>query len=158
MIPVSVKGIAYDTSGSPVVFLIDQKEERVLPIWIGPLEAHAIAIALEKANLPRPLTHDLLKNVCDRLGAQVSQIVISDLLDNTFYAEVYLVLPKEELVLDARPSDAIALALRTTSPVFLSEKLTVHMLSIKDLFDDEAQAELQKIFNTGEEEEKKLLH
>jgi hypothetical protein len=158
MIPVSVKGIAYDASGNPVVLLIDQKEERVLPIWIGPLEAHAIAVALEKVNLPRPLTHDLLKNVCDRLSAQVSQVIISDLLDNTFYAEVHLVLPKEEMILDARPSDAIALALRATSPVFLSDKLTSHMLNIKDLFDEEAQAELQKILNTSEEEEKKLLH
>jgi hypothetical protein len=158
MIPVSVKGIAYDASGSPVVLLIDQKEERVLPIWVGPLEAHAIAIALEKTTLPRPLTHDLLKNVCDRLGAQVSQVVISDLLDNTFYSEVHLVLPKEEMILDARPSDAIALALRATSPVFLSDKLTSHMLNIKDLFDEEAQAELQKILHTSEEKEKKLLH
>lgn len=158
MIFVSVKGIAYDASGNPIVLLIDQKEERVLPIWIGPLEAHAIAVALEQVSLPRPLTHDLLKNICDRLSAQVSQVIISDLQNNTFYAEVHLALPGEEMVLDARPSDAIALALRTASPVFLSKKLSSHMLDVKDLFDEEAQAELQKILHPNAKTEKKLLH
>lgn len=154
MIRVNVKGIAYDVMGNPIILLTDQKEEKVLPIWIGLLEAHAIAVALGQMSVPRPLTHDLFKNALDTLGARISQVVITDLKDNTFYAEVHLALPEQGVVLDARPSDAVALALRASAPVYLDDKLTEHMLSIKELFDEETKAELEKAL----EEYKKSLH
>ncbi len=156
MIRVNVKGIAYDMSGNPIILLTDQEEERVLPIWVGLLEAHSIAVALGQVPPPRPLTHDLFKNACEAMGARISQVVITDLKDNTFYAEVHLALPEQGLVLDARPSDAVALALRAAAPVYLSDKLTEHMLFIKDLFDEETRAELEKIFELTKEYKKSL--
>lgn len=159
MIRVNVKGIAYDLSGNPIILLTDQQEERVLPIWVGLLEAHAIAVALEQVLLPRPLTHDLLKNACERLGANISRVVISDLRDSTYYAEVHLHLPGQEMVLDARPSDAVALALRASAPVFLNDKLSEHMMEIKDLFDEETRAELERALDPELlKEYKKTLH
>ncbi|OAT86716.1 bifunctional nuclease family protein [Desulfotomaculum copahuensis] len=159
MIRVNVKGIAYDMSGNPIILLTDQQEERVLPIWVGLLEAHAIAVALEKVAMPRPLTHDLLKTACEQLGANISRVIISDLQDSTFYAEVHLHLPEQEMVLDARPSDAVALALRASAPVFLTDKLTEQMMEIKDIFDDETRAELEQALDPEMlKEYKKSLH
>jgi hypothetical protein len=142
MVPVNVKGVAYDISGNPIILLTDQEDEKVLPIWIGVLEAHAIAVALENISITRPLTHDLMKNICANLGVKISHVVITDLQENTFYAEIYLHQSDKdkEMVIDSRPSDAVALALRTAAPVFLSEKLSEHMLQIKDLLDEEMSA------------------
>ncbi|MBE3587176.1 MAG: bifunctional nuclease family protein [Thermoanaerobacteraceae bacterium] len=159
MIRVNVKGIAYDISGNPIILLTDVEEERVLPIWVGLLEAHAIAVALGHVAVPRPLTHDLLKSTCEALGARISQVVITDLKESTFYAEVHLALPQQGVVLDARPSDAVALALRAAAPVFLADKLNDQMLLLKDLFDEETRAELEKLFKTDlMQEYKKSLH
>jgi hypothetical protein len=156
VIRVNVKGIAYDMSGNPIILLTDQEEERVLPIWVGLLEAHSIAVALGQIAVPRPLTHDLFKSACEAIGARISQVVITDLKDSTFYAEVHLALPEHGLVLDARPSDAVALALRAAAPVYVTDKLTEHMLSVKDLFDEETRAELEKIFELAREYKKSL--
>lgn len=159
MIRINVKGIAYDISGNPIILLTDQEEEHILPIWVGLLEAHAIAVALGHVTMPRPMTHDLLKAACEALGASISQVVISDLKDSTFYAEIHLALPDQGLILDARPSDAIAVALRAAAPVYLTEKLRDQMLLIRDFFDEETQAELEKVFNTVfSKEQKKSLH
>lgn len=158
MIAVNVKGVAYDVSGNPIILLTDQEEEKVLPIWVGLLEAHAIAVALEDITMPRPLTHDLLRNICNRLGAEISRVVITDLRESTFYAEIHLLLSDREMVIDSRPSDAVALALRTAAPVFLTEKLSAQMLQIKDLIDEETAEELQKATNTFFKEYKKTLH
>ncbi|MCL6448400.1 MAG: bifunctional nuclease family protein [Armatimonadetes bacterium] len=158
MILVNVKGVAYDGSGNPIILLTDQEEERVLPIWVGLLEAHSIAIALENVVMPRPLTHDLLRNICEQLGAKISRVVITDLKENTFYAEIHLLLANQEMVIDSRPSDAVALALRTDAPVFLTEKLTSQMLSIKDLIDEETLEELKRTKENLWQEYKKTLH
>lgn len=158
MIRVNVKGIAYDINGTPIVLLTDLKEEKILPIWIGLLEAQSIAIALENVAAPRPLTHDLMKNIFDLLGAKIKHIIITDIFQNTYYAEIHLESPKE-VCIDSRPSDAIALALRTGAPVFVSEKIHEQMLNINEVIDEETRAELEKFFNSKEfKDYKRSLH
>lgn len=157
MIRVNIKGIAYDVSGNPIILLTDEETQRVLPIWVGLLEAHSISVALEHINMPRPLTHDLLKTACDRLGASISRVLISDLHDNTFYAELHLNQGGQEIVIDARPSDAVALALRVNAPVFLNEKLTTQMLDLTELVSEKEASELENMLNATDEK-KKLLH
>jgi len=116
-----IKGLMLDPSSkAPIVVLRDQEARVLLPIWIGIFEANAIAMQVENINVPRPLTHDLLKAVVEQLGAEVRKILISDLRDNTFYALIYLALANgEEMTIDSRPSDAIALALRSDAPIFV---------------------------------------
>jgi len=107
----------------PVVILKDMEGKRSLPILIGPFEATAIALALEGTQVPRPLSHDLMKSVIEALKAKVDRIVIHDIQDNTFYAKVVLESGLGKLEIDARPSDSIALALRTNSPIYVSERI-----------------------------------
>jgi bifunctional DNase/RNase len=108
----------------PVVILKDTDGKRYLPILIGPFEATAIALALEGTPVPRPLSHDLMKSIIESLKARVLRIVIHDIHDNTFYAKVVLETTGNGTIeIDARPSDSIALALRTNSPIFVSEKI-----------------------------------
>lgn len=159
MVRLFVKGIAYDIYSNPIVLLTDETEDKVLPIWIGVLEAHSIALALEGAPVQRPMTHDLFHNIMNMLESSVTSVVISDLKDNTFHAELHLNTPRGELVFDSRPSDAIALAVRSSAPVFLNEKLCSNMFLIKDLFDDELREELDKFFNSEAfKEHKRSLH
>jgi hypothetical protein len=159
MIPVKVKEIAYDVMMNPVVLLLDEKELKALPIWVGPFEAHAIAFALQGIRLDRPLTHDLLKSVCDRLEAKLSMIIINDVRDGTYFAEIHMWHSGQELVLDSRPSDAIALALRTETPIYMSEKVAQDSLAIKDLLNEEQQQELKELLESNRPNEtKKSLH
>jgi bifunctional DNase/RNase len=117
-----VAGITVDPfTNTPIVLLKDLEEKDVLPIWIGLLEASSIATALENINTPRPMTHDLLKNILDNLGVKVLKIEVNDLKDNTYYALIHFDVNKKRLVLDSRPSDAIAIALRTAAPIFVEE-------------------------------------
>jgi hypothetical protein len=119
---VKVRGLILDpTNNSPVVILKDVASEAILPIWIGVFEANAIAMEIEKGVPPRPMTHDLLKNVIAQLGASVERVVITDLRDSTFYAIIVLDVGGKKVIVDSRPSDAIALALRTDSPIFVVE-------------------------------------
>jgi len=104
-----------------VVILKEKIAERYLPIWIGPAEADAIAVRLQGVNVPRPLTHDLLCSIIDTLGATVSSIVVCDLKNDTFYAKVILNVNGSELEIDSRPSDALALAVRTEVPIYTEE-------------------------------------
>lgn len=159
MIPVQVKEIAFDLSLSPVVLLVDESENRALPIWVGPLEAQSIAMALQGIIAPRPMTHDLLKNFCENLGASVRHVVINDIRDGTYYAEMYIQTISGELILDSRPSDAIALALRTGAPVYIAEKLADYTLAVDELIDESKQQELRKILGLNSTEDfKKSLH
>lgn len=119
---VKVRGLILDPrNNSPVVILKDVSSDMVLPIWIGVFEANAIAMEIEKAVAPRPMTHDLLKNVIAQLGATVERVIITDLIESTFYAVIVLRVNGEHVIVDSRPSDAIALALRTDSPIFVAE-------------------------------------
>lgn len=115
-----IKGLMLDPSSDiPIVILKDTGSQLFLPIWIGVPEAKAIAIRIEGVELPRPMTHDLLRSMLDTLGARVEKIVISDLKENTFYAMIHLQRDGNALTVDARPSDAIALALRANAPIFV---------------------------------------
>lgn len=119
---VKVRGLILDpTNNSPIVILKDLGSESMLPIWIGVYEANAIAMEIEKSVAQRPMTHDLVKNIVDQVGANLERVVINDLVDNTFYALLELNLNGNKVLIDSRPSDAIALALRTDCPIFVSE-------------------------------------
>lgn len=117
-----VVGITIDpVTQSPIVILRDRENRNTLPIWIGVLEANAIAVGLEKVKLPRPMTHDLFKSVLDRTGIRLRRIEVTDIRENTYYAELHLELDGREFVVDSRPSDAIAIALRTGSPIMVRD-------------------------------------
>ena len=121
-IEMSIKGLMVDPiSNMPIVILRDKEGAKTLPIWVGMFEANAIALQIENISTPRPMTHDLLRNVIHDLKASVQKIVVCDLQDSTFYALIYLTLNGEVVAIDARPSDAIALALRTRAPIFVEE-------------------------------------
>jgi bifunctional DNase/RNase len=121
-IEMTIKGLMVDPiTNMPIVILRDKEGQRVLPIWVGIFEANAIALQIENISTPRPMTHDLLRNVIQDLKATVEKIVVCDLQENTFYALIYLSLNGDTLAIDARPSDAIALALRTRAPIFVEE-------------------------------------
>lgn len=119
-----VAGITVDPfTNTPIVILKDLEEKEVLPIWIGLLEASSIATALENIQTPRPMTHDLFRNVLEKLGARVIKIEVNDLRDNTYYALIHMEVESKRLVIDSRPSDAIAIAIRTGASVFVEESV-----------------------------------
>lgn len=121
-IEMTIKGLMVDPiTNMPIIILRDKAEQRVLPIWVGVFEANAIALQIENVTTPRPMTHDLLRNVIHDLKADIQKIVVSDLKDNTFYALIYLLVNGEAMAIDARPSDAIALALRARAPIFVED-------------------------------------
>src|ERR687891_2220633 len=123
-IEMTIKGLMVDpVTNMPIVILRDKEGQKVLPIWVGIFEANAIALQIENIATPRPMTHDLLRNVITDLDGSVDRVVVSDLKDNTFYAIIHLTVRGERVVIDARPSDAIALALRTRSPILVEENV-----------------------------------
>jgi len=124
MIKMRVVGVTLDpVTNVPIIILKDSKDEKTLPIWIGIFEASAIALKLEGIHTPRPLTHDLLRSVIENLNAKVTRIVINDLKDNIFYAKIFIRVGRKTIQVDSRPSDAIALALRTEAPIYVEEKV-----------------------------------
>ena len=121
-VEMTIKGLMVDPiTNMPIVILKDQDGQRVLPIWVGIMEANAIALQIENISTPRPMTHDLLRNVIEDLKATVEKIVVCDLQDNTFYALIHLKVDSKIVAVDARPSDAIALALRVCAPIYAEE-------------------------------------
>lgn len=123
-IEMRVTGLTIDPfTNMPIIILKDLEEKSALPIWVGLIEASAIATELEKIQLSRPMTHDLMRNILNSLSVQVEKIEVNDLCDNTFYARIYLKQDGRELVIDSRPSDAIAIALRTSAPIFVDKKV-----------------------------------
>src|SRR5262245_40554440 len=124
MIEVKVQSLGLDrTSNTPVVILQEKEGTRVLPIWIGPAEASAIAMELAGMKFARPLTHDLLKQVIVGLGADLRKVIISQVKDNTYYAELHIYRGDSVINIDARPSDSIAVALRLKAPIFTTHDL-----------------------------------
>jgi uncharacterized protein len=124
-IEVKIRGLMMDpSSGTPIIILKDINSETMLPIWVGAYEANAIALEIEKISPQRPMTHDLLRNVILEMGASVERVVVTELRDNTFFA---LIIMKDRagdaVMIDARPSDAIALALRVDCPIFVNEEV-----------------------------------
>jgi bifunctional DNase/RNase len=124
-IEVKIRGLMMDpSSGTPIIILKDVNSETMLPIWVGAYEANAIALEIEKISPQRPMTHDLLRNVILEMGANVERVVVTELRDNTFFA---MIIMKDRaggsVMIDARPSDAIALALRVDCPIFVNEEV-----------------------------------
>lgn len=121
-VEMKVKGLALDPlSNLPIIILRDEDDKRSLPIWIGIYEANAIALELEKIETPRPMTHDLIKNILETIEARVLKVMVTDLKENTFYAVLHLQAGGTEYTVDSRPSDAIALALRVGAPIYVDE-------------------------------------
>ena len=136
-----VTGLTIDpVNNAPIVVLREHGGERLLPIWIGVVEASSIAFELEGVKLTRPMTHDLLRNVIQDLKATVERIVVCDVQDNTFYALIHLTREGQAMTIDARPSDAIALALRTRAPIFVEENVIDHAKTV-DFSPDKPDAE-----------------
>ena len=119
-----IRGLMMDAvTNMPIVVLKDVSSDMVLPIWVGIFEANAIALELEKTATPRPMTHDLLQNMARGLNAQVQKVVVSELRDDTFYAVIWMDHAGETVAMDARPSDAIALALRWDCPIYVNREV-----------------------------------
>ncbi len=117
-----IRGLMMDPiTNSPIIILQDVKKNTLLPIWVGIFEANAIALQVERIDTPRPMTHDLIKNIFLHLDAEIYKVVVTELKDNTFYAMIHLKLNGEPIAIDSRPSDAIALALRTDSPIYVTD-------------------------------------
>lgn len=128
-----VRRVALDQQNNPVVLLVDEDETIALPIWIGQAEAMAIAMRLQSVQPPRPMTHDLLARVLEQLATKVSKVVVSDVRDATYYAEIHLSRNGAAYVIDSRPSDAIALALRADAPIFVEDKVAAQAISLRQL-------------------------
>ena len=123
-IEVRIRGLMMDpATNMPIVVLKDVASETVMPIWVGIFEANAIAIEIEKLAAPRPMTHDLTRNLIQYLNAQLERVVITELKDDTFFAVLWLRQGDEPITIDARPSDAVALALRADCTIFVSEQV-----------------------------------
>ncbi|HXH41335.1 MAG TPA: bifunctional nuclease family protein [Thermoanaerobaculia bacterium] len=151
LVPMSIKGLMLDpVSNSPIVVLKDEEEKFFLPIWVGIFEANAIALQLENVATPRPMTHDLLKSAIAQLDARVTRIVINDLRDSTFFAQIRVIVNRSGadtmLELDARPSDAIALALRTAAPIFVAQSVLDQAQTISPDSDDDPEEKTKKWF------------
>ena len=124
LVKLTVQGVMPDAipnSDSQVVILQDESKAHTLPIWVGVAEGTAIRLAMEGVVPPRPLSHDLIRNLTEQLGLKISKVVVTDVKNNTYYASIYLSNKQSELPVDSRPSDAIALALRTSSPIYVTQ-------------------------------------
>jgi bifunctional DNase/RNase len=136
-----IKGLMIDpVTNLPIVILRDADSQRTLPIWVGPVEANAIALQIENVSPARPMTHDLLRHTVEGLGASVQRVVISNLADGTFFAYLELRQGGQTVFIDSRPSDAIALSLRTKAPVFVDLAVLDQARSV-DLSSDQADRE-----------------
>ena len=119
-----IKGLMMDPiASSPIVILQDVEKNTLLPIWVGVFEANAIALQIERIDTPRPMTHDLFKNMLLHLNAQVLKIVVTELKENTFFSLIHLDMDGDIVIIDSRPSDAIAIALRTDAPIYVTEEV-----------------------------------
>jgi bifunctional DNase/RNase len=145
LVEMSIRGLMIDPiTNMPIVILKDADDQRTLPIWVGPVEANAIAIQMENITTPRPMTHDLLVRVMADLGATVDRVVVADLSENTFYAQLILRRGDGVVVVDARPSDALAVALRTKARVFVSEHVLERAQSLDTSAEQANQERLQR--------------
>lgn len=146
---VKIRGLLIDpTTNSPVVLLKDVSSDLMLPIWVGPYEANSIASEIEKLASQRPMTHDLLRNVIRQMGGEVSRVVVTDLRDSTFFAVIEILANGDTILIDSRPSDAIALALRVDCPIFVKESVLessrvdgISQIADEDEFDFEEEVE-----------------
>jgi bifunctional DNase/RNase len=145
LVEMQIKGLMMDpVTNVPIVILRDQDGARVLPIWVGPAEASAIALQIENVAPPRPLTHDLLHDVTTALGVTVKRVIIHELKGSTFYAFLELTHGPDVILVDARPSDALALALRARAPIFVRTEVLDQSRSMEVATDQADQDRLQR--------------
>jgi bifunctional DNase/RNase len=145
LVEMSIKGLMVDpVTNMPIVLLRHEDSEGVLPIWVGPVEANAIALQIENIAPPRPMTHDLLRNVLAGLDVGLRRVLITDLRENTFFAYLELERHGETMLVDARPSDALALALRTRAPVFVDTSVLDRARSLDVKAEEADQERLQR--------------
>lgn len=145
MIKMKVTGLTIDPfTNMPIVIMKDETGNVALPIWIGLIEASSIATELESIQLSRPMTHDLIKTILGELSVTVERIEIVDLMDNTFFATVKLKAPNKTMIIDSRPSDAIAIALRTKSDIFVDRKVIEKSRKIETTTHSDAQMKSEK--------------
>lgn len=141
MIEMQLGGLGFDPKNmSPIVLLRDMEERNFLPIWIGMFEAAAIAMELQDFKAPRPMTHDLMTTIIDKMNGKIQKVIINEIVDSTFYAVIEIVIadsPDKVLKIDARPSDAVALAVRTKSPIFVAESVMVKAKMVNSEKDEE---------------------
>ena len=152
-VKMDVKALIVDPiANMPVVILRDAEDRSFLPIWVGVFEANAIALQLEGVRTPRPMTHDLLRQTISQLDGTVERVVITRLHENTFYAEIHLMVGGRAVVVDSRPSDAIALALRSSSPVFVEESVLEKSQALDDSSEAQSHERLRKWFEEADPE------
>jgi len=156
-IQMSVGGLTLDpVTKTPIVILKDTENKLNLPIWIGLLEATAMATEIEGIKMARPMTHDLLKNILGEVGCLVDSVEITELKENTYYALVHINIGGRELVIDSRPSDAIALALRTKSPIYVA-KAVLEASSVLQQSDEAKEAAVENVSNVSKEKWAEIL-
>ena len=156
-IQMSVGGLTLDpVTKTPIVILKDTDNKLNLPIWIGLLEATAMATEIEGIKMARPMTHDLIKNILGEVGCAVESVEITDLKENTYFALVYLSVAGRQVVIDSRPSDAIALALRTKSPIFVA-KAVLEASSILQQNEEGKEAPVENVSNVSQEKWAEIL-
>jgi len=144
-IEMTIRGLLMDpVTNSPIVILKDVAGDTVLPIWVGVYEANAIALEMEKVATPRPMTHDLIKNVLTGLDTQVHKVVVTELREDTFYAVIWLERDGEVISVDSRPSDALALALRVDCPIFVDDLVLKSSKLAANMSDKTTSEELRK--------------
>ena len=142
---VKIRGLMMDpVTNMPVVVLKEAQGTGILPIWVGVYEANAIALEIEKVQTPRPMTHDLLKNVLTGLNVHVQKVVVSDLRDDTFYALIWMESDGQTMSMDSRPSDALALALRLDCPIFVEDQVLKNSNKVGILTEKTSSEELRK--------------
>jgi len=142
---VKIRGLMMDpVTNMPVVVLKETQGPGILPIWVGVYEANAIALEIEKVQTPRPMTHDLLKNVLNGLNVHVQKVVVSDLKDDTFYALIWMEREGRTMSMDSRPSDALALALRLDCPIFVEDQVLKSSKMATSISDKSSSDELRK--------------
>ena len=153
-VEMKIRGLMMDpVSNMPIVVLKEQGSEAVLPIWVGVYEANAIALEIEKVTTPRPMTHDLLKNLLVGLETMVSKVVVTELRDDTFFAVIWLERNGQSISIDSRPSDALALALRMDCPIFVEEEVLKTSKVAANVSDRVSSEELRKwLENLGEDD------
>jgi uncharacterized protein len=153
-VEMKIRGLMMDPmTNMPIVVLKEQGSETVLPIWVGVYEANAIALEIEKVTTPRPMTHDLLKNLLVGLETMVRKVVVTELRDDTFFAVIWLEREGQSISIDSRPSDALALALRMDCPIFVEEEVLKTSKVAANVNDRVSAEELRKwLENLGEDD------
>ena len=153
-VEMKIKGLMIDpVSNMPIIILKNADGNAVLPIWVGIFEANAIATQLEEIVSPRPMTHDLLKNVIEELRCRIRRVVITDLRENTFFATIHLDRKGEDLAVDSRPSDAMALALRARAPIFVEQDVLDKSAATGTEADSQETERLRRWLETVDPEE-----